>query len=246
VDRVAEPIKSAASRSRAAVDNTLEKLEKPEDAVVADPLEGWNRAVYKFNTGVDNVLLEPAANVYRFVVPKFGRERVRDFIDNLKTPVWFANDVLQGEWDRAGNSAARFGLNSTVGLLGTYDFAAKHADLPKHDEDFGQTLAVWGVGNGPYIMLPLLGPSTGRDLTGLVFDSAIDPLTWSEFEGDDTFRVTTRVVDVVDLRDRVREAVDQIESSADPYAQARAVYIQNRNRRISNGRDEYDDLPDFE
>ncbi len=250
VDRVADPIKSAAERSRLAMANgvngTLESFETPQDAVVADPFESWNRAVFKLNSGLDTVLLEPAANAYRFVLPKFGRNRVRDFVDNLKTPVWFANDLLQGEWGRAGNSAARFGLNTTFGLLGTYDFAAHQADLPKHDEDFGQTLAVWGVGNGPYLMLPLLGPSTLRDAAGLGVDYAMDPLTWAEFEGDDTFRIGRRVADVVDIRDRARDAFDQIGRAADPYSQAKSVYIQTRNRRIANGRNEYDDLPDFD
>ncbi len=202
--------------------------------LVADPFEPVNRAIYGFNDGADRLVLGPVSSAYGAVVPEPGRNRVRDFVDNLKSPVWLLNDLLQGEWDRAGTTAARFGLNSTVGVLGFYDFAAKHADLPKHDEDFGQTLATYGVGNGPYIVLPLLGPSTLRDTVGLAVDAGVDPLNYAQFDGDDEFNVGRRVADVVDIRHRLDPVVEVARRARDPYVEARTVYIQNRQQRVAN------------
>jgi phospholipid-binding lipoprotein MlaA len=248
---VGEPsgVRGVAARAGASVSSGVNgawsKLKTPEDSVVADPFEPFNRAMYAFNDGLDRVLLGPAANVYSTVVPATGRARVRDFIDNWKSPVWFANDVLQGDFNHAGVTAQRFALNTTVGVLGVYDYAAHHADLPKRDEDFGQTLGVHGVANGPYLMLPILGPTTFRDLTGSIMDIAMDPITYAEFDGDDAYRITTRTVDIVDIRVQTDPAIETIRESVDPYAQARALYIQNRNDRIRNGDDDYEELPDF-
>lgn len=236
----------AAQRFDARIDAALDSLEKPEDALVADPFEGFNRAMYAFNNGLDRVILGPTANFYRAAVPQVGRNRVRDFIDNWKSPVWLANDVLQGDFDHAGVTLGRFAINTTVGVLGVYDYAAHHADLPKRDEDFGQTLGVYGVGNGPYLMLPVLGPTTFRDFGGTLVDIALDPFTWAEFEGDGAYRVTTRTVDIVDIREQSEPVVQTVRASVDPYIQARAVYIQSRNRRVTNGENEYEELPDFE
>lgn len=241
---------SAISAAGQGIDNTvggaLSSLEKPEDGLVADPFEPFNRAMYRFNDGLDRRVLGPVAHGYETVAPQVVRNRIRDFIDNWKAPVWFANDVLQGDIGHAGVTASRFALNTTVGGLGVYDFAAHHADLPKRDEDFGQTLGTWGVANGAYLMLPVLGPTTFRDLTGTVVDALIDPFTWAQFNGDVAYRVTTRTVDVVDIRVRTDPAIEAVRESLDPYAQARAVYIQNRNQRVRNGQDSYEDLPDFE
>jgi phospholipid-binding lipoprotein MlaA len=236
----------ALNRAGAGLDSTLSRLETPEDSVVADPFEPFNRAMYKFNDGLDRIVLGPTANLYQAAVPQFGRRRVRDFIDNWKSPVWLANDVMQGDLNHAGVTASRFALNTTVGVLGVYDFAAAHADLPKRDEDFGQTLGVYGAPNGAYLMLPVLGPTTFRDLTGTVVDTLIDPFTWAQFDGDDAYRITTRTLDVVDIRVQTDPAIRTVRASVDPYAQARALYIQNRAERVRNGEGSYEDLPDFE
>lgn len=228
------------------VDNALAALETPEDGLVADPFEPFNRAMYAVNDGLDRVLLGPVSRTYVDVAPQFVRSRVRDFIDNWKSPVWLANDLMQGDINHAGVTASRFALNTTVGVLGVYDFAAAHADLPKRDEDFGQTLGTWGVGNGAYLMLPILGPTTFRDLSGTIVDTAIDPFTWADFEGDTAYRVTTRTLDIVDIRAQTDPAIRTIRESVDPYAQARALYIQSRAERVRNGQGSYDDLPDFE
>jgi phospholipid-binding lipoprotein MlaA len=241
---------NALSRAGTGIDNTVDgalaSLEKPEDGLVADPFEPFNRAMYSFNDGLDRVVLGPVASGYETVAPQVVRNRVRDFLDNWKSPVWFANDVLQGDIDHAGVTASRFALNTTVGVLGVYDFAAHHADLPKRDEDFGQTLGVWGVGNGPYLMLPVLGPTTFRDLGGIVVDIGMDPFTYAEFEGDDAYRLTNKTLDIIDIRVQTDPAIRTIRESVDPYAQARALYIQSRAERVRNGQGSYEDLPDFE
>jgi phospholipid-binding lipoprotein MlaA len=228
------------------VDDALAKLEKPEDALVADPFEPFNRSMYAFNTELDRYVLAPVAKGYETAAPQFVRSRVRDFIDNWKAPVWLANDLMQANVPNARVTASRFMINTTLGGLGVYDFAAAHAELPKNDEDFGQTLAVWGAGNGAYLMLPLLGPTTFRDLTGTVVDAAIDPITWARFDGDTAYRLSNRTIDVIDIRIQTDPAIRAINESVDPYAQARSVYIQNRTRRVANGEDSYDDLPDFD
>ncbi len=224
----------------------LSAFAPPEGGLVADPFEGVNRRIYAFNAVADLYVLEPTADAYRYILPRPARNSVRAFIDNLKSPVWFTNDILQGEFNRAGITARRFALNSTLGVGGLYDFADHVAELPKHDEDFGQTLAVWGVGDGPYLMIPVLGPSTLRDATGRVVDYTLDPFTWSEFSGDTAFFWGRTIADTVDIRERVDQAIELTRRSADPYAQVRAAYIQARLRAIRNGEATYDDLTDFD
>ncbi len=245
-NQAARATSDAFARAGNEFDNALASLETPEDGLVADPFEPFNRAMYSLNSGLDRAILGPVASGYETVAPQVVRNRVRDFLDNWKAPVWFANDVLQGDINHAGVTASRFALNTTVGGLGFYDFAAHHVDLPKRDEDFGQTLGTWGVGNGAYLMLPLLGPTTFRDLAGTVVDTAIDPFTWAQFEGDDTYRIATRTLDLVDIRVQTDPVIDTIRQSVDPYAQARALYIQNRTERLRNGQGTYEDLPDFD
>src|SRR5262249_39950823 len=137
--------------------------------------------------------LEPVAHGYRAVTPQIVRNGVHNFLHNLRSPVIFTNDVLQGEFKRAGVTAARFGVNSTVGFLGVGD-PAESLGLEVHDEDFGQTLGRWGVGTGPYLFIPVLGPTNLRDGAGSLVDIALDPLTWAHFKNDDAVRVTRTVV----------------------------------------------------
>ena len=142
---------------------------------VADPIEPVNRAIFSFNMFVDTWLLEPVARGYRFVTPEPARRSVANFLANLRSPVIFANDALQGERERAGITLGRFMINTTLGVAGLFD-PASALGYHRHDEDFGQTLGVWGVPSGPYLMLPLLGPSNGRDTAGRVGDYFINPL----------------------------------------------------------------------
>ena len=198
-----------------------------------DPLEPMNRAIFAFNLKVDEVVLEPAARGYRAVVPQPGRNAIRRFLDNLMLPVVFANDVLQGEPERAAETFARFTINSTVGILGLFDVAG----IEPHREDFGQTLAVWGVGDGPYLVLPFHGPAGARDGAGLFADRTFDPFTyWLEDpENWQVFGGRT-VAGAVDDRERVLEDFAELRrSSVDFYATARSLYRQSRAYEIRNG-----------
>ena len=212
-----------------------------------DPFEGSNRFFFGVNQVLDDLLLRPVSIVYRAVLPDFARNGVRNFLNNLNSPVIFANDLLQGETDRAGDTLVRFGINSTVGIGGLID-VAKDVGHPYHDEDFGQTLAVWGVNDGPYFYFPLMGPSTARDFTGFVVDRGLDPLTYVNWGNDDLeyAPVARTVLNVIDLRSRNIETLDDIErSSVDYYASIRSLYRQSRADAIRNGA-QSPDLPDFD
>lgn len=210
-----------------------------------DPLEDVNRYFFEINMLVDDVVLEPTARVYRFVVPKPGRRGVANFLRNLDSPVIFANDLLQGEWDRAWTTTARFGINSTIGVLGVFDPAAGWG-LSRHSEDFGQTLAVHGAGSGPYLMVPFLGPSNPRDLAGFAVDQVFDPLTWVGGDSIEYVSIGKFALGLISNREQLIEPLDEIErTSIDMYTQVRSVYNQRRSSEIKNGRNEFDDLPDL-
>lgn len=203
-----------------------------------DPYEGVNRGIYAFNDAIDKAVLRPVAQGYRAAVPDPLRERVRNGLRNLKSPVVFANLMFQGEWKAATDTFIRFVFNSTFGLAGVHDVAAA-AGLPYRQEDFGQTLAVHGVDEGPFIMLPLLGPSNPRDLAGRVVDWAMDPvrLYANQQEDGDVFNLSRSVAEVIDTREALLDPIDEIEkSSLDPYAALRSLYRQRRDAQISNSR----------
>jgi len=205
-----------------------------------DPLEPFNRGVYEVNRVVDGLIVKPAAQIYRGVVPEEGRQAVRNVLDNLDAPVILANDLLQGEFDRAGVTLQRFVINTTFGVLGVFD-AAQDFGLEKHDEDFGQTLAVWGVEEGFFLFVPLLGPSNPRDLVGVVVDSlVIDPWGHIARANDLEWVSYTRLgLNVVDQRSRVLDTLDEIErTQLDPYIYIREAYRQRRSSEIRNGRAE--------
>lgn len=211
-----------------------------------DPWEGFNRDLYAIHDGVDQAVLEPVARGYRAVTPGPLRAGVRNVLRNLRGPVIFANDVLQGEFGRAATTAARFGVNSTVGLVGIFD-PATSMGLERHDEDFGQTLAVWGVDPGPYIFVPLMGPTTLRDGAGRIVDIAFDPLTWAEFDEVDEVRIARTALSALSARESVIETVDDIRrDSLDPYVTIRSAYGQLRQSAIQNGPADVEDLPEFE
>lgn len=147
------------------------------EAIAAnDPFEATNRETLKLNEKIENNLVRPTIGMYFSVAPSDGRRIIHDFIENVSLPTVFINDVLQGETKRAGQTLARFTINSTVGLGGLFDPATNKFGVPNHDEDFGQTLAVWGVGEGPYLILPLFGPQPPRDAFGRIVDTYLDPL----------------------------------------------------------------------
>ena len=143
-----------------------------------DPLEPMNRYFFEVNYGLDELLIKPVAAWYNLILPAPVEQGVHNFLVNLNSPVIFANDAMQGNGPRAGITAKRFLINSTLGVAGIFDVAANWWGLKHHDEDFGQTLAVWGVGEGPYLVAPVLGPSNPRDLTGVAVDGVMDPWGW--------------------------------------------------------------------
>jgi len=199
-----------------------------------DPIEPVNRAIFSFNQGVDKVIIKPAAQVYRGVLPQGVRDSVRNFLRNLRAPVIMANDLLQGEPDRAMETFGRFAANTMWGMGGLFEIVP---DKPHHEEDLGQTLAVWGMGEGPYIMLPILGPSSGRHTLGRVGDYFMDPINyWANHQGEDWVPITRAVVGGIDSRSRVIETLDEIErTSIDFYAAIRSLYRQQRADLIRNG-----------
>ena len=222
---------------------TTDQVQQPDEN---DPFEGSNRFFFNVNNALDKALLKPVAEAYHDVLPDFARDGVRNFLNNLNSPVIFANDLLQGEGDRAGTTMVRFGINTTIGLAGLFDVAGD-LGYPYHDEDFGQTLAVWGVNDGPYFYFLILGPSSARDFTGFVVDRGVDPLTYVGW-GDDYewVPITRAVVNVIDLRSRNIETLDEIErTSVDYYASIRSLYRQSRADAIRNGKPSTD-LPDFD
>jgi len=218
----------------------------PTHSENVDPWEGFNRTMYATHEVVDQAVLEPVARGYRAVTPEPVRNSVRSFLRNLRSPVILANDLLQGEFGRAGRTMVRFGLNSTVGFLGLFD-PATGLGIEGHDEDFGQTLAVWGVDSGPYLFIPLLGPTTVRDGGGRIVDNAFDPFNYAQFENADTFRIARGAVTGISARESVLDAVDGIRrDSMDPYASIRTSYLLLRQSAVQNGRANVHDLPDFE
>jgi phospholipid-binding lipoprotein MlaA len=215
----------------------------PQDA--NDPLENWNRAVFTSSIALDKLVFRPVAIVYRDAVPLQARDLVRNFLNNLNSPVILTNDLLQGEGDRAKITLVRAGVNTTIGVGGLFDIAQRWG-FDRHSEDFGQTLAVWGVGEGPYLFFPIIGPGNPRDLIGRGIDFLFDPLTYVQW-GDAYYVPAARFgVDYLDLRARNVDTLDELEkTSLDYYASVRSLYRQTRDNEIRNGATEVQDLPDF-
>lgn len=205
---------------------------------VNDPAEPTNRTIFEFNQALDKAVFKPVAQGYRAAVPDPLRDRAHDFLTNLRAPWVFANDVMQGEIARAWETLFRFCINTSFGLFGAIDFAGA-AGLQGHDEDFGQTMAVWGIPEGPYVMLPVLGPSNPRDTVGLVVEFFFDPANYvMRRENMDIELWSRTVVTAVDKRERLLDPLDEMEkSSIDYYSSIRSLYRQKRDAEIRNGRD---------
>ena len=218
---------------------------------VYDPLESVNRVIFDVNQQVDRFVIRPIAVAYRDVIPEPFRDRVTDFLRNARTPIIFANQVLQGDWEGAGDAAGRFFINSTIGLGGLIDIANYNDQgIPFENEDFGQTLAVWGVGEGPYIVVPLIGPSNVRDGVGFLVETLADPIgiVMSEFNHSE-FNYARLGLTIVDIRSRTVEATDELEaSSVDYYAAIRSIYNRTRQAEILDGEvpDDSFEIPDFD
>jgi phospholipid-binding lipoprotein MlaA len=196
-----------------------------------DPWERMNRSTYAFNDAVDRAVAKPVAKAYVKVMPRFVRTGVSNVFNNLNTLNTIVNDVLQGKMKQAGNDSARFLLNTTFGIGGLYDAASK-AGLEFNDEDFGQTFGKWGMKPGPYLVLPLLGPSTTRDTFGKLVDQFTYPVTYLE---DDSTRIWIRLVSLLDTRAELLDLDEQIDRSYDRYAFIRNAWLQRREFQVTDG-----------
>jgi phospholipid-binding lipoprotein MlaA len=206
-----------------------------------DPLEPTNRVFYAINNGLDTVILRPAALAYRYVVPGVMREGIHNLLGNMASPVQLANDMMEGKPRRAGDTAMRLVINTTFGVLGIFDVAKKWG-YPNHDSDFGMTLASWGVPEGPFLFLPVLGPTDPRDAIGFGVNIVMDPFTWvggPHDTGLTVFNWSRYALNAVDARERVLDSLDQIKKTAlDPYATFRSLYRQHRRAQIEDMRND--------
>jgi phospholipid-binding lipoprotein MlaA len=204
-----------------------------EQVNTRDPFEGFNRAMYAFNDAFDSYLLKPVARVYRFVTPQFVRIGVSNFYSNLRDPGIMVNNLLQGKLVAGASDLGRVAVNTTLGIGGLFDVAT-HFGLEKHEEDFGQTLAVWGVGEGPYLVLPILGPSNFRDGFGEIPDWYLYPTTYMEEQSTAGKLFVGRLVN---RREQLLDATEILEQAAgpDPYVFVREAYRQRRVNLIYDG-----------
>ena len=207
-----------------------------------DPLEPMNRGIYAVNNTLDRFILRPVAKGYDTVIPRWIKFAVTNFFYNLEQPIYVANHLLQGKFLGAARQTGRFVINSTLGLAGVID-AAKDANLPREAEDFGQTLAVWGIGGGPYLMLPVLGPSNFRDGIGKLADAQIDPLINYH---DRSRRDKAIILKIIERRAALLPLDKAIKEAADPYIFVREAYLQNRRYNIYDGDPPEESLDDFE
>jgi len=196
-----------------------------------DPWEHFNRSTFKFNDALDRAIARPVAKAYVKVMPRVVRTGVSNWFNNLGTVPTIINDVLQGKIRQAGHDSARFLMNSTLGLGGLFD-PASAAGLDSNDEDLGQTLGKWGVKSGPYLMLPVLGPSSARDAFSRAADTFLEPVWYLE---DDSTRYLIRLGDLLDQRASLLELDAQLERSYDRYAFIRNAWIQRREYQVKDG-----------
>lgn len=210
-----------------------------------DPYENLNRKIFSFNLALDRNIARPLAKGYVDVVPKPAREGVHNFLGNLGQPVIFINNVLQGEPDDAGDTLARFFVDSTAGLGGLIDVASLMG-IPDHSTDFGITLGRWGVDQGPFLMLPLIGPTTPRDLTGDIVDIGLDPTTYIQFRSSIYYGLGAGFLGLVDARaQRLGEVESLQQTSLDFYATTRNLYLQYRAAKVNRGKPNTQNLPNF-
>jgi phospholipid-binding lipoprotein MlaA len=219
----------------------------PGPADPRDPFQSTNRAVFKFNEALDDVAVKPAAQAYRFITPQFVRIGIHNFFSNLNEITVVVNDVLQGKASQGGKDALRFTMNTTVGLLGFIDVAS-HAGLEKHHEDFGLTLGHWGAESGPYLVLPLLGPSTVRDTVGLIPNTATGPYTLMHHVSP-THRYEGFALETIQFREALlndEDLIDDVALSSDHYNLIRDAWLQRRRNQVYDGNPPADpyDLPD--
>ena len=220
------------------------------DYAAMDPMESVNRGVFAVNEAVDEAFLEPVAVTYQAVTPKGIRLGLRNFLRNLRSPIDLGNQILQGDVEGAANQTARTVINTLAGFGGLVD-VAEMGGIPYEPEDFGQTLAVWGVGSGPYMVLPLLGPSSVRDSAGLLVDTVADPLRLYLFNiHEEGWHYGRVAAGVVDKREELLSVISDLrKNSFDYYAAIRSAYFQNREALINDQDEELTsgpEIPDYD
>ena len=196
-----------------------------------DPWEAYNRKIHSFNMGLDQAILRPVAKGYDIIMPDAPQRGVRNFFKNLAYPVTFINLILQGKFEDSLTATGRFLMNSSVGVLGFFDVATK-VDIPKFDEDFGQTLAVWGWKDSRYLVMPLFGPYTARDFIGRGFYGYFHPVSYAVREYNNYIPL---VVDLITLRAELLPFQAELDAASDPYVLVRDVWLQNREFKIYDG-----------
>lgn len=208
----------------------------------SDPYQTVNQKIFSFNTFLDNHIAKPVAKFYVAVTPDPVERGIANMFDNLKEVTNVFNDLLQGKFTQAVNDSGRFAINSTVGVVGLFDIASRLSLKKSDGEDFGQTLGYWGVPEGPYIMLPFMGPSTLRDAPSLFVDQITDPLDYLD---NSTDKAVTAALSVVNTRASFLEYDNLL--SGDNYSLIRDVYLQRRAYQVNDGEveDEFDDLDDY-
>jgi phospholipid-binding lipoprotein MlaA len=197
-----------------------------------DPWEGLNRGTYKFNDAVDRATLKPVAKAYKKITPEWFRRGVGNFFSNLQYPATIFNQLLQGKGKLAARDTARLLTNTVLGFGGVLDPASR-VGLDKNDEDLGQTLGVWGVPSGPYVVLPFLGPSTIRDAPSSFAEFFVDPLTYADVQWEVLWGA--RALDIVDLRAQLLSVDPVIDRSYDPYSFVRNSWLQRREYQVRDG-----------
>jgi phospholipid-binding lipoprotein MlaA len=205
-----------------------------DDQGVNDPLEGLNRVIFRINDVLDHLIIRPVAIIYKNVVPAPVRRGVTNALNNAWAPISLVNSLLQGDVTNAGHVVERFAVNSTVGIGGVFDVAGHWFHIRARTEDFGQTLGVWGVSPGIYLVLPILGPSDLRDGVGRIVDTASNPITWigGRYEW---VKYTVAGAYILDYRTNNLNTIDTIyNTSIDPYAAIRSLYLQRREADIKN------------
>lgn len=216
-----------------------------------DPFEQTNRAIFKFNDTLDQAIGKPVAEAYDKVVPSPVKKGISNVLKNLKGPISVVNQLLQGDVEGFANDTVRFLVNSTFGLAGVLDIATE-AGLDDEPEDFGQTLAVWGVDDGPYVVLPILGPASLRDQFGMAVDSIADPVRLYAFNKDEEmFYYGRSVMSALDKRVELLDTLEDLrENSLDYYAAFRSAQYQNRQSYIrdasKNSEFNFVEIPDYE
>lgn len=218
----------ASNEKHGELDNNSATTSSKDEKSKADPYESFNRSMFKFNDHLDDYVAKPISDAYLWVTPHFLQTGVANFFSNLKDINVVLNDNMQGKFSQGAEDTGRFLTNSTLGLLGLFDVATD-LGLKKHEEDFGQTLAVWGVPQGAYLVLPVLGPTTARGLPGSVFDTAANPTSY--------VGMPVQLLSMLNTRANAEGALKFIdEASIDPYVFTREAFLQNQQHLISDGK----------